>query len=76
MEPGALDTLLTTQVVQIEGLAGWTGPRGHFNPLPGLEQGMVHQSLTQAVPWAEGGGSLDRSATSTCLHISSIICVL
>ena len=76
MEPGPLDTLLRTHVVQIEGLAGWTGPHGSFNPLPGLEQDMVHQSLTQAVPWGEEGGSFDRSVTSTCLHISSIICVL
>ena len=31
-EPGPLDTLLTTQVVQIEGLAGWTGPCGILTP--------------------------------------------
>lgn len=32
MEPGPLDTLLTTQVVQIEGLAGWMGPRAILTP--------------------------------------------
>ena len=56
------------QVVQIKGLVSWMGPQAH---VPGLEQDLMHQLLTEAVPWGEDEDSFDPYVISTSLQIAA-----